>query len=64
MDGLCACVDLNKFGDTSVNERGVTNVPGVFAPGDCSYSAHKQIIIAMGTGATASLSAFDYLVRN
>jgi len=63
-DWLGDSVERNKFGEIVVNKRGETNVPGVFAAGDCSDSAHKQIIIAMGTGATASLSAFDYLVRN
>ena len=47
-----------------VDKRGATNVPGVFAAGDCTDVAYKQIIISMGAGATASLSAFDYLVRN
>ena len=44
--------------------RGATNIPGVFAAGDCTDSAYKQIIISMGSGATAALGAFDYLIRN
>lgn len=63
-DWLGDSVERNKFGEIIVDKRGATNVPGVFAAGDCSDSAHKQIIISMGTGASASLSAFDYLVRN
>ena len=63
-DWLGDSVERNKFGEIVVDKRGATNVPGVFAAGDCSDSAHKQIIISMGTGASASLSAFDYLVRN
>ncbi|QUW24000.1 alkyl hydroperoxide reductase subunit F [Sporosarcina sp. Marseille-Q4063] len=63
-DWLGDSVERNKFGEIVVDKRGETNVPGVFAAGDCSDSAHKQIIISMGTGATAALSAFDYLVRN
>ena len=63
-DWLGDAVERNKFGEIVVDKRGETNVPGVFAAGDCSDSAHKQIIISMGTGATAALSAFDYLVRN
>ena len=63
-DWLGDSVERNKFGEILVDKRGATNVPGVFAAGDCSDSAHKQIIISMGSGATASLSAFDYLVRN
>ena len=63
-DWLANDVERNKFGEIIVDKRGATNVPGVFAAGDCSDSAYKQIIISMGTGATAALSAFDYLVRN
>lgn len=63
-DWLGDSVERNKFGEIVVDKRGATNVPGVFAAGDCSDSAYKQIIISMGTGATAALSAFDYLVRN
>jgi alkyl hydroperoxide reductase subunit F len=57
-------VERNKFGEIVVDKRGATNVPGVFAAGDCTDSAYKQIIISMGDGATAALSAADYLVRN
>ena len=63
-DWLGDSVERNKFGEILADKRGATNVPGVFAAGDCSDSAHKQIIISMGSGATAALSAFDYLVRN
>lgn len=63
-DWLGDAVERNKFGEIVVDKRGATNVPGVFAAGDCTDSAYKQIIISMGSGATASLSAFDYLVRN
>ncbi len=52
------------MGEIVVDKRGATNIPGVFAAGDCTDSAYKQIIISMGSGATASLSAFDYLIRN
>ena len=52
------------FGEIVVDKRGATNVPGVFAAGDCTDSPYKQIIISMGSGATAALGAFDYLVRN
>ncbi|MBO0991940.1 alkyl hydroperoxide reductase subunit F [Bacillus sp. SD088] len=63
-DWLGDTVERNRFGEIVVNHRGETNVPGVFAAGDCSTAPFKQIIISMGSGATASLSAFDYLVRN
>ena len=51
-------------GEIVVNERGMTSLPGVFAAGDCTNSPYKQIIISMGSGATAALGAFDYLIRN
>jgi alkyl hydroperoxide reductase subunit F len=38
-------------------------LPGVYAAGDCTTVPYKQIIIAMGAGATAGLSAFDHLIR-
>lgn len=57
-------VERNRFGEILVDKQGATNVPGVFAAGDCTDSAYKQIIISMGSGATASLGAFDYLIRN
>src|SRR5699024_4919832 len=57
-------VEKTKSGEIVVDRRGATNVPGVFAAGDCTDSAFKQIIISMGDGATASLSAFDYLIRH
>lgn len=57
-------VEKNRFGEIIVDEHGATNVPGVFAAGDCTNSVYKQIIISMGSGATAALGAFDYLIRN
>ena len=63
-DWLGDSVERNRFGEIVVDKKGATNVPGVFAAGDCSDSPYKQIIISMGSGATASLSAFDYLVRS
>ncbi len=44
--------------------RGQTSVPGVFAAGDCTVVPYKQIVIAVGEGAKASLSAFDHLIRS
>lgn len=57
-------VERNNFGEIVVDRHGATNIPGVFAAGDCTNSAYKQIIISMGSGATAALGAFDYLIRN
>lgn len=63
-DWLEETVERNRIGEIIVDNRGATNVPGVFAGGDCTNSPYKQIIISMGSGATAALSAFDYLIRN
>ena len=56
-------VALNDRREIIVDNHGATNVPGIFAAGDCTNSAYKQIIISMGSGATAALGAFDYLIR-
>jgi len=57
-------VEVTKSGEIVIDVRGQTSVPGIFAAGDCTTVPYKQIIIAMGEGAKASLSAFDYLIRN
>lgn len=51
-------------GEIVTDKHGATNVDGVFAAGDCTNNPYKQIIISMGSGANASLGAFDYLIRN
>jgi len=56
-------LERTRFGEIVVDSRGATSVPGVFAAGDCTNSPYKQIIISMGSGATAALGAFDYLIR-
>ncbi|WP_126173386.1 alkyl hydroperoxide reductase subunit F [Altericroceibacterium xinjiangense] len=54
---------LNKFGEIEIDGRAATNLPGVFAAGDATTVPYKQIVIAMGEGSKAALSAFDYLIR-
>ncbi|MEZ8184729.1 alkyl hydroperoxide reductase subunit F [Shewanella sp. 5S214] len=61
---LKGVVDMTPRGEIIVDERGQTSIPGVFAAGDVTNIPFKQIIIAMGSGATASLGAFDYLIRH
>jgi alkyl hydroperoxide reductase subunit F len=56
--------ELSKFGEVVVDAKGHTNVPGVFAAGDCTTVPYKQIVIAAGEGAKAALSAFDHLIRS
>ena len=60
---LKGTVDLSRFGEIVVDAKGHTNVPGVFAAGDCTTVPYKQIVIAAGEGAKAALSAFDHLIR-
>lgn len=54
---------LSQRGEIEIDVRGETSLPGVFAAGDCTVVPYKQIVIAMGAGSTAALSAFDYLIR-
>ena len=61
---LRGTVELSPRGEIVIDERGQTSVPGVFAAGDCTTVPYKQIIIAMGAGSTAALSAFDHLIRS
>jgi len=60
---LEGAVELSPRGEIVIDDRGQTSVPGVFAAGDCTTVPYKQIVIAMGAGATAALSAFDHLIR-
>ncbi|MFN3586027.1 MAG: alkyl hydroperoxide reductase subunit F [Moraxellaceae bacterium] len=63
-DWLKGVVELSARGEIIVNDRGETSLPGVLAAGDCTTVPYKQIIIAMGEGAKAALSAFDHLIRS
>ncbi|HQQ75611.1 MAG TPA: alkyl hydroperoxide reductase subunit F, partial [Pseudomonadales bacterium] len=62
-DWIKGTVALSNRGEIEIDSRGATNVPGVFAAGDATTVPFKQIIIAMGAGATAALGAFDHLIR-
>ncbi|MCL2643996.1 MAG: alkyl hydroperoxide reductase subunit F, partial [Betaproteobacteria bacterium] len=62
-DFLRETLDLTRTGEITIDTRGQTSAHGIFAAGDCTTVPYKQIIIAMGEGAKASLSAFDYLIR-
>ncbi|NMG47795.1 alkyl hydroperoxide reductase subunit F [Azoarcus communis] len=62
-DFLKGTLELTRFGEIIVDAKGQTSVPGVLAAGDCTTVPYKQIIIAMGEGAKASLAAFDHLIR-
>jgi len=60
---LRGTVELSKYGEILVDEKGATSLPGVFAAGDATTVPYKQIIIASGEGSKAALSAFDHLIR-
>jgi alkyl hydroperoxide reductase subunit F len=62
-DWLKGAVELSNRGEIIVDAKGQTNIPGVFAAGDVTTVPYKQIVIAVGEGAKASLSAFDHLIR-
>ncbi|TFI58954.1 alkyl hydroperoxide reductase subunit F [Sphingomonas parva] len=56
-------IALSNRGEIEVDHRGETSQRGIFAAGDCTTVPYKQIVIAMGEGSKAALSAFDYLIR-
>ncbi len=62
-DWLQGTLALTARGEIEVDVRGQTSLPGVFAAGDATNVPYKQIIIAMGEGSKAALSAFDHLIR-
>ena len=63
-DWLKGTVALSKFGEIEIDARCQTSVPGLFAAGDATTVPYKQIVIAMGEGSKAALSAFDHLIRH
>jgi len=54
---------LNKFGEIEVNCANETGVSGLFAAGDVTDVLEKQIVIAAGEGAKATLQAHKYIQR-
>ena len=56
-------IEKNELGEIKVNCRNETNMAGIFAAGDVTDVAEKQIVIAAGEGAKAALSAFRYLIQ-
>lgn len=61
---LKGALEMTNRGEIVIDAKGQTSMPGVLAAGDVTTVPYKQIIISMGSGATAALSAFDYLIRN
>jgi len=60
---LKGAIALSPRGEIEIDARGQTSAPGIFAAGDVTTTPFKQIVIAMGDGAKAALSAFDHLIR-
>ncbi len=63
-DWLKGTLELSRFGEIQIDPRCETSVPGVFAAGDATTVPYQQIVIAMGEGSKAALSAFDHLIRS
>ncbi|MDT0583061.1 MULTISPECIES: alkyl hydroperoxide reductase subunit F [Alteromonadaceae] len=61
---LKGIVDLTKYGEVIINEKGQTSEEGIFACGDVTTVPYKQIVIAMGEGAKASLAAYDHILMS
>lgn len=61
IDTVKGLVKVNLKGEIEVDIKNKTNIPGLFAAGDCTSYPYKQIIVAAGQGAAAALSAYEYL---
>lgn len=61
---LKGTVELTDRGEIVTDNVGHTSIPGIFAAGDVTTVPYKQIVIAIGEGAKAALSAFDYIIRS
>ena len=55
---------MTQYGEIKINERCETSEPGIFACGDVTTVPYKQIVISMGEGSKAALSAFDQLLKS
>jgi len=55
-------IDTDEQGCIKIDSRTATSVPGVFAAGDVTDIGGEQVLIAVGEGAKAALSAYEYLL--
>jgi alkyl hydroperoxide reductase subunit F len=55
-------VELDENGGIKVDCKNQTSVPGIFAAGDTTTSYAEQVLVAVGEGAKAALSAYEYLL--
>lgn len=56
-------VEMNGLGEIIVSKDCSTSMPGIFAAGDVTDIPYKQAVISAGMGATAALSAYNYVQR-
>lgn len=54
-------IELNSRNEITVDDHGMTSVPGVFAAGDVTDTPYKQIIMSAADGAKCALAANDYI---
>jgi alkyl hydroperoxide reductase subunit F len=59
---VAGLVELDKLGRIVIDSACRTNVPGLFAAGDVTNSYAEQVLVAVGEGAKAALSAYEYLL--
>ena len=62
-EAVSGLVKLNQWGEVPVNTSCETEVPGLYAAGDVTDVPEKQIVVAAGEGAKATLQAHRYLQR-
>ncbi len=63
-DVVKGLLEINRFGEIVVDAKGRTSAPGIYAAGDVTTVPFKQIVIAMGEGAKAALTAFEDRMRS
>jgi alkyl hydroperoxide reductase subunit F len=56
-------IELSRFGEIVIDDHAASSLTGVYAAGDATTVPYKQIVVAMGEGSKAALSAFDHLIR-
>jgi len=61
---LNGVLELTQYGEVKINERCETSEPGIYACGDVTTVPYKQIVISMGEGSKAALSAFEHLLKS
>lgn len=57
-------IETTRFGEIRIDAHCRTNIPGIYAAGDVTTVPFKQIVIAMGEGAKAALSAFEDKIKD